>query len=847
MPKTYLKFMPLFRAHFLRFVCGGVLCLLALAAFRLADEDPLTNVLDKIGAYNQQFPQEKAYLHTDRDAYLPGETIWLKSYLFYGESRGVDSTSGAVFVDLISPNGRRILLDTRLRQTGGFGEGYLTLPDSMATGRYTLRAYTTWMRNFSEEWFFRKTVDVISTKAPVLSAANGSMGGDQPRLDVQFLPEGGHLVAGLNSRVAVKALSPGGVGIDVEGFVLADKDTVLGFNCQHLGMGQFQLQPESGKNYTAYVRPSGTTTPYSSYTMPAPAATGYVMLVDNVGSKDNIRVYVSHNMPTAAATTPESGTSAAKLSVVAQVNGQPVHAAQASISRKSFMVPIPRAKLPEGLVQITLFDDRGKPVCERLAYSSQNERINLTVTPRKTTSGPRQRIDLDVTATDMGGKPVAANLSMAVTDTRQQPKQRPYGASLLSYLLLTSDLTGYIEQPGYYFDLANKERLLRLDLLLMTQGWRRFTWDKVLSPTQPMLLYPVDPGLTLSGTVYRGTSRVPAPNTTMTVMLTGKDSTRNVFAAVSDAQGRFQVPEAELVDTTTVFVQASQGKNRNFTVSIDRLFSPAVRLVRAPFIPFDVAYDELAEFLKRQGEYQAIEAQIRRNREIQLQAVVVKAKKIDPYARQRGMFGTPDASIKVDDINSAGAMTVFDIIRARVAGVQVTGSGQDASVQIRGAANFSGPIEPQFMIDGAPVDKSAVASMNPRDVAYIDVIKGAGAALLGSRGAGGGINVITRRGGDGNNSYVNQSVPGVRVEKVVGFALKREFYAPRYDNPTPEEKVRPDYRATLYWAPNIKTDAGGKATVSFYASDAKTTLRIHSEGTTLTGHPGMGEATMKVE
>jgi uncharacterized protein YfaS (alpha-2-macroglobulin family) len=90
-------------------------------------------------------------------------------------------------------------------------------------------------------------------------------------------------------------------------------------------------------------------------------------------------------------------------------------------------------------------------------------------------------------------------------------------------------------------------------------------------------------------------------------------------------------------------------------------------------------------------------------------------------------------------------------------------------------------------------------------------------------------------------------VPGVRIEQVVGFMPQRQFYVPRYDNPTPEEKVRPDYRATLYWAPTVRTDASGKATVSFFASDAKTTLRLRAEGTSYRGQPGAGETTMKVE
>ncbi|MBO0948370.1 MG2 domain-containing protein [Fibrella forsythiae] len=817
-----------------------------LVAVRSLFSDPLDQVLARIRAYEQQYPYEKVYVHTDRTTYLPGETIWMKSYLFYGASRGADSSSGAVLVDLVSPNGQKIRLDTRFQTKGGYGEGYLPLPDSMETGRYTLRAYTGWMRNFSEDWYFTKAIDIVRANDPKGATTAGNGSSIEARPDVQFLPEGGQLVAGLTSRVAFKAVSPAGVGVDVSGFVLdSRKDTIVGFQSQHLGMGTFPLIPEAGQTYQAFVKIPGTTG-YTSYTMPAPQPAGYLVQVDNLSNKDNIRVFVSNSMPPVAAT-PESGSAAAMLTVLAQVNGQPILALRGPASRKQFVVQIPRAKCPEGIVQITLLDPAGKPVSERLVYSAQDELINLAVTPATPVAGPRQRVDLTVTATNAAGKPVMADLSLAVTDLAQQPKRKPFAASLPSYLLLTSDLTGYVEQPGYYFDQTNKDRLANLDLLLMTQGWRRITWDKVLVDSLPPTRYPFDPGLTVSGTVYRGTSKNPAPGIPLTIMVHRKDSTQDLYSLSADEKGRFFLSNANLIDTATVFVQAQKTNgSRNFTITIDKLVTPQIRVVRPPLVPSDIAYAELAEFLKRQSEYAAIEAQIRRNREVQLQTVVVKAKRVDPYATQRGIFSNADVSLKVDEMNSAGALTIFDILRSRVAGVQVSGGGLEPTVQIRGAANFSGVIEPMFMIDGMAVDKSAISSIMPSDVAYIDVIKGASAALLGSRGAGGGINVIMKRGGE-TNDYVNKVVPGVRVEKMVGFAPKRTFYAPRYDKPTPEEKVRPDYRATLLWAPRIQTDAAGKATVSFYTSDAKTSLHLVLEGATVSGQPGHAEATMKVE
>ncbi|MBO0932095.1 TonB-dependent receptor plug domain-containing protein [Fibrella aquatilis] len=822
--------------------------LLAVATTLLAlrpatdDGDALGQVLAQLAAYGQQYPYEKAYLHTDRRAYLPGETMWLKGYLFYGNTRTVDSASGAIFVDLVGPNGRKILLDTRLRSKAGYAEGYLTLPDTLSTGRYTLRAYTSWMRNFSEEFYHNQPIDVFKPDAPPAErTGNASL---PP--DVQFMPEGGRWVAGLPARMAFKALSKSGVGMDVEGFVLNDKkDTVMGYSSQHLGMGYFSLTPEAGQSYTAFARAPGATA-YTSYTLPAVQATGYTIQVDNLSNKDNIRVFVSHNIPTPpdAATLASPGSTSApaavmpKLSLLAQMNGVPVHAVQAPASRNRFMVLIPRSKCVEGIVHITLFDPVGRPVAERLVYSAKNETINVAVAPAKPKTTVRQRVDLGVTTTDAEGKPIPANLSLAVTDTKQQPAERPYGPSLMSYLLLTSDLTGYVEQPGYYFDQKNKDRFTKLDVLLMTQGWRRFTWDKVMAKTFQPTRFFVDPGLTLSGTVFMGTSRMPVNGVSLTVMLTRKDSTRDMLSMVSDEQGRFFLQGVDLVDTNTVFVQAMRGQSRNFNVVLDKLFSPQVRLVRPPAVPLDIAYAELAELLKRQKEYLEIERQIRANREFQLQAVVVKAKRADPYSSQRSMYGTPDNTLVVDDIVAAGQSSVFDLIR-RLPGVLVSGGGATPSVTVRGSA-------PMFMIDGMRSDAQAVASISPQTVANIDVVKGAGASIMGASSV---INVITKRGGGASNNQNLAAIksPGVIVEKVVGYAPKREFYAPRYDAPTPEERYRPDYRATLHWAPLIQTDATGKATTSFYTSDAKTTLRIVVNGTTASGYPGYTETTMKVE
>jgi TonB-dependent SusC/RagA subfamily outer membrane receptor len=223
----------------------------------------------------------------------------------------------------------------------------------------------------------------------------------------------------------------------------------------------------------------------------------------------------------------------------------------------------------------------------------------------------------------------------------------------------------------------------------------------------------------------------------------------------------------------------------------------------------------------------------------------VKAKRNEEHD-SRAIYGTPDASVKFDQANTAGRMTILDVIQGRVAGVQVTGSGFNARVQIRGAANFSGPIEPLFVLDGMPMDLQGIMGVSVQDVDRVDVLKGASAAIYGSRGGGGVISILTKRGSP-NYDLAKEAAPGTLVTKLPGYAPLRTFYAPRYDRKNEVLDRRPDYRTTLFWSPVVQTGTDGKATISFFTSDAKTSLRIRAEGATINGLPGVGEGSIRVE
>ncbi|GAB3313830.1 Plug domain-containing protein [Larkinella ripae] len=803
-----------------------------LLGLGFADTDFPTRLVERLHAFNTAYPKEKVYVQTDKPYYSVGETIWIKGYLFDGPQHLADSVSKVLYVDLVQLASKKVVVHRILRVENGYASGDIALGDSLAAGGYWLRAYTGWMRNFPEDYYFTKPLTLLRTDAE--NRQDPVPAPKSTRPDVQFFPEGGQLVTGIEGRVAFKAVSPVGKGLETSGFVLSSAgDTVTGFSEKHLGMGYFSFKPETGQTYTAFVRLSdGSTHPYP---LPQAQPTGYVLLVDNITNRDNVRVYIKNNKP---------ATVQGKFTLIAQSRGKEIQVAQGDVGKKALMMQIPRQLFPDGISQFTLFDETNQPVCERLVFVEKNNRLTISLKPSKPVFGPREKVQLAISVTDAAGAPVRANLSLAATDAGQVLEKEPYPTDLVSYLLLHSDLKGTIEQPGYYFNPANKERLNDLDVLMMTQGWRRFVWKDVLQETYPPTTHPIEEGLVFSGQVLRPNQKTPG-TVNLTFMVMQPDSSRDVLAGETDENGRFRVQGLDYLDSTKVLIQAVMGKNnRNVEVRLDELFSPTIKLTQIPYNPIVFQRDELADYLKRAKEYLEIERQIRQNREILLKEVTVRKKREAP-SDSRKIYGQASNTLKVDQKMMGAGMNVIDLLRGRIPGVNVSGSAMNPTVQIRGSVNFSGVVEPLFTLDGVPVDKASIVSIPVFDVDYIDVLKGANAAIFGSRASGGVIAVYTKRGSP-NYDFAQEKSPGTLVTTLPGFRATREFYAPRYDEAKPEH-VRPDYRPTLHWAPMIQTDADGKAQVSFFSSDARAPIRVIAEGASTDGRPGVGKTVLEVK
>lgn len=790
------------------------------------DDDFLEKIVAQFEKYQINHPQEKAYLHFDKPYYSAGETIWFKAYLAEASELVPDTISVPLYVELIDNQVGKLISKKILKLEGGSAYSNFTLPDSLHSGYYRLRAYTNWMLNSDENLLFVKDFKVFKTgenDAPVKLNSQA--------IDFKFMPEGGNLVEGLESKVAYKAVDALGKGIDVSGIIMTEKgDTIMIFESEHLGMGTFLFKPQAGEKYIAKV---GFKNVFEQKALlPEIQKEGFVMGIEAIVDKNNMRLFVGNNVSNMSG----------QISIVGQSRGKICYAAKTVSTKKMLLMKIPKNKFPEGVTQFTVFDDKGMPRCERLVYFKNNKPLNISFLPTKNAYQTREKVTVEIMAKDHEGKPVEGDFSVAVSDAGQI-LEAPYAENISTYLLLSSDVKGKIEQPAYYFDNTMPEANRHLDVLMMTQGWRRFKWSDIMKPEYEKPKFDLERGISLSGEISRQNGKMFEKPINLTFIFSLKDSTRLFGMGEAAKNGTFSLADLNFVDSAKVMIQAVAGSNRNTKIFINKNFSPKIQLVAIPYNAVSFEENELTEYLKRTKEALELEKILRFNKAQMLQEVVVKAKRKTEERDTRVLYSNASKSLKVDQ-TMIGYMNVLDLIRGRIAGVQVSGDAMNPTVTIRGASSFSGPSEPLFLLDGMRTDKSAILSLPVVDVEKVDILTGAESAIYGMGAGAGVISILTKRG-NSDYDYSNEKAMGVELVNIAGYAPLKEFYAPNYDEKIPEH-IRPDYRSTIYWLPKIKTNAEGKAVFSFFNTDAITDVTLHLEGLTAKGVPIAAKARYSV-
>jgi hypothetical protein len=766
--------------------------------------DPIEKIRATFQLWLLKMPEEKVHLHLDRDVYGAGEMLWLKAYLTAGPFHQPSTLSHTLNVELMNSEMQLIKREV-LYSADGFTSGYLQLPDTLPSGSYVVTAYTNWMRNLGEEYFFQREIQVYNEETHNTNTTTYS-----DSLDIQFFPEGGQLVEGLFSKVAYKVIGADGLGRQVHGKLMKGETEIFSFSSNSLGMGILPLQPETGVVYTAIIKDH-----VQDFMLPAALPSGLVMAVTNDRETDFIQVkLVSKNV------------SYDEIYLIAQSRGLVCASAKVDMGKNAAVVRLPRQEFPSGIAQLTLVDDTGLPLAERLVYIDQDDQLRLSIQASKEIYQPREEVKLEIEALTKDGSPVQGNFSLRVVDSNAVDQMQPF-ASLRTHLLLTSELKGYVENPEYYFDPNNTDRWKALDYLMLTQGWRKYSIQEAILGQLPEPVFDMEKGLNIRGQVVEKQSRKAINNGTVSFL-----SLNPVVVSVTehlDKDGKFELRDLFFLDSSEVLLEVNSGSNRKpLEILIDKEENAALQKKLMPtfhrFKPTHETFMDQARIRSAIEKAFALE-----DGELLLDKVEVTAKKISESYSGPKIYGEGTVKLQVAG-NTAleNLIHPLDVIQGRIAGVQVVGSGANKTVAIQGIGSLNSSSRPLIMVDDIPVPFESLYSLPVMEIEQVTVWKGADTAIFGARGANGAIGFYTKRGK--TVSAVTKPEQGNRLPKGIrGYQMSRSYYSPKY-NPEQLPNPKPDHRLTLHWEPMIETDASGKASVKFFNHDLESSILIELVG-----------------
>ena len=822
----------------------------------------------------ERIPKEKLYLHLDKPFYGAGEKIWFKGYLVNAITHQDNAPSNFIITELINRSDSIVERKKIRRDSLGFHNAF-TLPPTLPAGDYYLRGYSNWMLNEDPDFFFSRNIKIgnsidntivssieyqqeddthytakikftsnvqavfenttikylylengkIKNKGKKKTDENGWISISLPDLkspvarrievefddpqyiykrtfhlpvftndfDVKFFPEGGALINIPHQNVAFKAQGADGFSKEIEGFLFNSKgDTLTNFRSEHNGMGIFTMNPVNNETYYVTVRTNDSIT--KRFDLPAIEPKGISIAMSHY--KQEIRYEIQK---TEATEWPQ------KLFLLAHTRGK--LAILQPINPKRTFGKMNDSLFTEGITHFMLIDEQGNALSERLIFVPDHKPNQWQITTDQPTYGKREKVSLQIAAKDSEGNPVEGTFSVSITD-RKSIQPDSLADNILSNLLLTSDLKGYVEDPAFYFLNQDARTLRSIDYLMMTHGWRRHKMENVLRTPSLNFTNYIEKGQTISGrimgffgaNVKKGPICVLAPK-------------YNIIATTeTDEKGQFIV-NTSFRDSTTFLVQARTKKG---FAGVDILMDPPqypVATHKAPY--FNGATTFMEDYLMNTRDQYYMEGGMR---VYNLKEITVTAKRERPSSKSIYTGGINTYTVEEDRLQGYG-QTAFDAA-SRLPSVTITNGSE---IHIRNNS------EPAIIVIDDIVYEDAsdiLKDIQVSDMSSISLLRGADAVILGPRASGGAV-VITLK--DPRNLPARPA-QGIITYTPLGYSESVEFYHPTYDTPEKKNAQRSDFRSTVYWNPELRLDAEGKATIEYYTPDSTAPEDIIIEG-----------------
>lgn len=803
-----------------------VVASVGLAGFKTFQNPIMEKLVDNLEFLVANYPQTKVYVHTDKPYYALGDDMWFSVFAVNANDHAEDPASGLVYVQLEAPNGD-LVAERNIQMHGKMGKGDIEIAADWQEGIYLLKGFTAYMKNYDENYAFVKEIGIWSKDASKEPPMPSEMA---MSTHVRFFPEGGHLVNGLECKVAFEVSHK-----NSENIVIKDGagEIVTTAKALHNRIGYFSITPRFGETYTAEYNGM-------DFNLPKIRQRGYGFKVNNLGNESLfIDITRTEDIDLDGAF------------VIGHMRGL-VFLQQGGLTNDNSRLKIDKSSLPDGVAQFTLFSKSGNPVAERAVFiSHQNNEVVVEAKVPYEYFNLRQNAEISVGLKSATSDSIDGDFSISVVDAGLV-KGIENSTNIKSYLLLGSEFTKSISNPNFYFKDNSKKTRFLLDLLMMTRGWTRINWEDVVGRQVPEIEFVPESGFTITGRVFLKGNPVQGY-----VEFSVIDAGFVGDVIETDPEGNFKVSFLDLKEGSNIFLKAS------IPNTLDPTLAPSSEDVRIVINSSGskkiktmnrIAFEgpekkESREFIERSLKIQTVDSIYSAEWAIELDEVSISATDLsrDLELKKEYAIGYRhyDNRIMLDSIaKNRYVRNIFELVRDQVPGVQIVGTPDvDQRFRLRGGSNtFKGSLDAKVLLDGNEVSYATLNAIPVSQIAFIDVLKGLSATTIFG-GSNGIVAVYTKRAGYNTVDDIYNQPDYVSNIKYEGYSSNREFYSPNYSVPFPGAE-KPDMRTTLYWNPRVTT-VGGKGKVEFFTSDVASTYVIEIQGLTDEGTPFVGYGMME--
>jgi hypothetical protein len=732
---------------------------------------------------------EELFVQTDRDIYVVGESVLFKIFKLNGITRTPGNISKVVYIELLDDFNNPVT-QLKVGVNGFSGSGELRLPETLQTGNYLIRSCTNWMQNFPGNLFSYKRISVINPFEDI-NKIKIPVSGQQPD-SIVFYPEGGSLVSGIETVVGFRCFNSTGMPAAITGIIMdSDNDTLCRVKTDYTGYGFFSVKPSRNReNYliSGQINKNG-----KKFPLPPVMDTGIALSVKISPDNNFFKIRIQRNG--------NKDTVPKKISLFYSPGSLGPVKKELTLGTDT-MILLSKDSLPYGLTNIRIIDEDGSPVAGRWVYNERKEHLNYKISLQNQTYSTREKVKIDITATDTDGNPVKSDLMISVVKSFAVDKTNCSnlpGLMQLPVLATMAKDKDHFDLNDYLIFYSNEGILLNTDK----------NSSEVISPYLPELR-----GHLVSGIIRNTTTGNSINNENIVLSFVGE--TARCSFSKTDNNGCFNFVINEF-GTREIVIQPMSPALNDYYVELDNPFpESSVRYKTFPFYPDSSQIAEINNAIISMQVKNIYEPFLKRNI-------------VNPVYEEPDFFGEPDDTVIISRFIELNSLR--EIINELVPWINIyKNNGKSKFRLLNGPLSLPFEKDPFMIVDGVPVyDPDLILTIDPGELKKIELLRER--YLVSDIILEGIIHFITKKG---NLSALEFDKPVFRREFET-LQLQHRFDNPDYSTDTLKNSRIPDFRNTLYWNPDLNTGDSGKTTVEFYTSDEPGEYTIIVEGMTSDG------------